>query len=83
MKNKIKKIVLEATFFGVIVISTAALLAKITPVYKSAGIHPFGSVSLAMIKVPVPIHPEMEGRKVQYLVNCTLKNGVLECVEGK
>lgn len=80
--KKIKKIVVEMIVFGVVVITSSALLCNLTPTYKATGIQASGNTSLAMLKVPVPIEPTMEGQKVDYKVRCTVKRGVLECAEA-
>jgi len=45
-------------------------------------IHATGTVSIAMITVPVPIQDEMEGHDVVYRVVCHLEDGVLNCQEA-
>lgn len=78
MKNKIRRTILEMTLFGVVVSLSGGALARLntyTPTTVTAG----GHTTLAMVQVPVPVEPAMEGHAVSYTVVCVMKKGVLSC----
>ena len=77
-----KKALLEMCFFGVVIITSSAMLSSMTPTYKTKRFTAGGSADLALVSVPVPVDPMMEGKKVEYTVRCTMKNGALECLEA-
>lgn len=78
----LKKTILEITFFGVVIMMSASMLSKLTPTYTAKRFTAGGSTDLALVSVPVPVSPELEGKRVQYKVECRMKNGALECVEA-
>jgi hypothetical protein len=69
-------------FFGVVVMMSSSLLTRLTPTYTAKRFSAGGNTELALISVPVPVAPELEGKKVVYKVECKMKNGALECVEA-
>jgi hypothetical protein len=78
-----KQYLLEITFFGVVMFMSAAALARLTPVYRAPRISAFGNTELAMIRVPVPVQSEMEGKKTVYRISCALTDGVMDCAEAQ
>lgn len=78
MKNKIKKVTIEMIIYGVVVVFSSALFHMNQSV-KPTTYHAKGKVQFALISVPVPVDPNMEGHEFDYMVRCGMKKGVIEC----
>lgn len=79
----IKKVTTELIVFGFVVILSSSALAKCISKYTPTTLSIDGDLRLAMIKVPVPIEKDMEGKQVDFVVRCGMKKGVLECSEAR
>jgi len=77
--DKVKRVIMEMIVYACVVIGSASAIQNLSPKHTPTRITAEGSTDLIMIEVPVPVEPNMEGKKYSYHIDCQMHQGVVRC----